>query len=34
MRIIADYTFGLFIVMAHLVMISLKGETMPSWETA
>jgi hypothetical protein len=26
MRFLADYTVGVVIVMAHLVMISLRGE--------
>jgi hypothetical protein len=26
MRLIADYTLGLFIVLTHLVLISLRGE--------
>ncbi len=26
MRFLADYTLGVVIVMAHLVMISLRGE--------
>jgi hypothetical protein len=26
MRLIADYTLGLVIVLSHLVMISLQGE--------
>jgi hypothetical protein len=26
MRFLADYTLGVVIVMAHLVMISLQGE--------
>jgi hypothetical protein len=30
MRAIADYTLGLVIVLAHLVMISVRGEEAPS----
>ncbi len=29
MRFFADYTLGVVIVMAHLVMISLRGEELP-----
>jgi hypothetical protein len=30
MRIIADYTVGLAIVLTHLVMIAVRGEDRPS----
>lgn len=30
MRAIADYTLGVVIVLAHLVMISLRGEERPT----